>query len=86
MSREFLYCLYFFWCYHVFMRKLPVKRGRGRPRLPKAERIRKPLNMRVNQAFYVAAAAYRTKKNLNTLSAAVRAAAEQTLRAEGLLK
>ena len=67
------------------MSKEAKKRRRGRPPLPQSERISKPLNMRISDTFYDAAEAYRVKKNLGTMSAAVREAAEQTFRREGLL-
>jgi hypothetical protein len=68
------------------MPKSPKKRGRGRPPLPKGESIRKPLNMRVNEPFLDAAAKYQERKKLDTLSSAVRTAAEETFRREGLME
>jgi hypothetical protein len=68
------------------MAKSMKKRGRGRPALPRNERIRTPLNMRVSEDFAAAAEAYQAKRKLDTLSSAVRTAAEETFKREGLLK
>lgn len=62
----------------------PAKRGR--PPLPKNEKIRTPLNMRVSVPFLSAAKKYGKRKNLKTVSAAVRDAAEETFRREGLIR
>lgn len=53
--------------------------------MPKDERIRKPLNMRVSETFHAAAEQYQARHELRTLSSAVRDAAEQTFRREKLL-